>query len=48
MKIERMPAARADCIEEIPQQAGFCGAFPGVHELFSWAVFDKMAAFRRY
>ncbi|MBB5392516.1 MULTISPECIES: hypothetical protein [unclassified Herbaspirillum] len=48
MTIERMPAAETDCTEEILQQAGFCGDFPGIHELLSWAVFDKMAAFRRY
>ncbi|MBO9536988.1 hypothetical protein [Herbaspirillum sp.] len=48
MKIERRLAAATGCAGEIPQQAAFCGHFPGAHGLFSRAVFDKMSAFRRY
>ncbi len=49
MTAELARRARAGrCIEEIPQQVGFSGVFPGLYELSSWSVFDKMAVFRRY
>jgi hypothetical protein len=35
-------------VKESQQMSPFYRAFPGVHELSETAVFDKMAAFRRY